>query len=78
MYGYKCEHCDGVVRERIVKREAFKHRNGFVILEDVPVGVCDTCGYRYYHSSLLHRVEEIATGKQAAARTEQVPVAMFA
>ena len=78
MYGYKCEHCDGIVRERIVKREAFKHRSSFVILEDVPVGVCDTCGYRYYHSSLLHRVEEVATGTYAAERTEQVPVAVFA
>jgi len=78
VYGYKCEHCDGIVRERIVKREAFKHRSSFVILEDVPVGVCDTCGYRYYHSSLLHRVEEVATGKHAAERTEQVPVAVFA
>jgi len=23
MYGYKCEYCDGIVRERVVKREAF-------------------------------------------------------
>ena len=78
MYGYKCEYCDGIVRERIVKREAFKHRNGFVILEDVPVGVRDKCGYRYYRSTLLHRVEEIAAGKRSPERTEQVPVACFA
>ena len=77
MYGYKCEHCDGIVREHIVKREAFKHRHGFVILENVPIGICDNCGYHYYHSTLLHLVEEIATGKQAAQRTEQVPVAAF-
>jgi YgiT-type zinc finger domain-containing protein len=78
MYGYRCEHCGGVVRECIVKREAFKHRNGFVILENVPIGVCDVCGDRYYHASLLHRVEEIASGKKEAQRTEQVPVAAFA
>ncbi len=78
MYGYQCEHCHGIVREHIVKREAFKHRNGFVILEDVPVGICDVCGYRYYHASLIHFVEEIATGRQAAQRTEQVPVAAVA
>jgi YgiT-type zinc finger domain-containing protein len=60
MYGYKCEYCDGIVQERVVEREAFKHRLGFVILENVPIGVCNKCGYRYYHSSLLHRVEEIA------------------
>lgn len=77
MYGYKCEYCDGIVRERVVKREAFKHRKGFVILEDVPIGVCDACGYRYYHSDLIRLVEKIATGKRSPERTEQVPVAAF-
>jgi len=77
MYGYKCEYCDGIVREKIVKREAFKHKKGFVILENVPVGVCDKCGARYYHADLLHRVAEVATGK-VTARAERVPVAQFA
>jgi YgiT-type zinc finger domain-containing protein len=78
MYGYRCEYCDGTVQERIVEREAFKHRDGFVILENVPVGVCDKCGYRYYHSTLLHRVEQIAAKKESPARMGQVPVAPFA
>ncbi len=78
MYGYKCEYCDGTVREKILKQEVFKHRTGFVILENVPVGVCDECGHRYYHASLLHRVEEIATGKKPYTRQESVPVAAFA
>ena len=78
MYGYQCEHCDGTVRERIVEREAFKHRDGFVILESVPVGVCDKCGYRYYHASLMHRVEKIVAKKESPERMEQVPVASFA
>jgi YgiT-type zinc finger domain-containing protein len=44
MYGYRCECCKGTVESRTVKREAFKHRDGFVILEDVTIGVCDHCG----------------------------------
>lgn len=75
MYDSPCSHCDGMVREKIVKREAFKHRLGFVILEDVPVGVCDQCGVRYYHASILHRVQDVATGRIAAQRSEMVPVA---
>jgi len=75
MYGYKCEFCDGVVREVVVDREAFKHTKGFVILERVPVGVCDACGNRYYHASILRRVEQIATGREAPSRTEPIPVA---
>jgi YgiT-type zinc finger domain-containing protein len=77
MYGYKCEHCDGIVREKIVKRESFKHKDGFVILENVPIGVCDHCGTRYYHASLLRRVAEVAAGR-VATQTELVPVAQFA
>lgn len=78
MYGYKCEYCDGIVQERVVEREAFKHRSGFVILENVPICVCNKCGYRYYHSTLVHRVEEIAARKKSPERMELVPVAAFA
>lgn len=78
MYGYKCEYCDGLVQERIVEREAFKYRDGFVILESVPVGVCDKCGYRYYHSVLLHRVEEIGAQRKTPKCMELVPVAALA
>ncbi|MEH2058417.1 MAG: YgiT-type zinc finger protein [Nostoc sp.] len=64
MYGYRCEYCQGTVQPRTVKREAFKHRDGFVILEDVTIGVCDTCGtdktdifkVNYYHLSNFERV----------------------
>jgi hypothetical protein len=62
----------------MIALEVFKHRHGFIILEHVPVGVCDKCGYRYYHSTLLHRVEEIATKSQLPERVEMVPVAAFA
>ena len=78
MDGYKCEYCDGTVQEKVVRREAFKYKNGFVILEDVPVGVCDKCSARYDHASVLRRVSEVAVGKAAMEKTEQVPVAHFA
>jgi YgiT-type zinc finger domain-containing protein len=77
MYGYKCEYCSGTVKLRLIDKEVFKHKAGFVMLEDVPVGVCDTCGYRYYHSSILKKVDDIARGKQHPERTESVPVALF-
>ena len=35
MYGYQCKYCEGTVQPRLIKREVFKHRDGFVILEDV-------------------------------------------
>ena len=78
MYGYKCEYCDGTVQLQVVKREVFEHPAGLVILENAPVGVCDTCGERYYQASLLHHVEEIRANKRAPTRIEQVPVSVFA
>jgi len=75
MYGYRCEYCDGTVMPRRVERESFKHKNGFIILEDVLVGVCDRCGNRYYSAEILHAVDEIGTGKRTPERTEAVPVA---
>jgi hypothetical protein len=53
----------------------FKHKNGFVILENVVIGVCDACGNRYYDAEILHTVHQIATGKQKPERPEPVPVA---
>jgi len=74
-YGYRCECCDGTVRPNAVEREAFKHKRGFVILEDVVVGVCDKCGNRYYSAHILQRVNAIATGKSRPDRFEPTPVA---
>lgn len=75
MYGYQCEYCEGTVQPKTVKREAFKHRDGFVILENVAIGICDNCGNRYYSADILHGVHAVATGEKTAERTESIPVA---
>jgi YgiT-type zinc finger domain-containing protein len=74
MYGYQCEYCEGTVQSQTVKREAFKHRDGFVILENVAIGVCNNCGNRYYSADILHAVHAVATGTHLPERTEQIPV----
>jgi YgiT-type zinc finger domain-containing protein len=66
------------VRPRTVERESFKHRSGFIILEDVTIGVCDRCGNRYYSAEILRAVRavhEVAIGKRSPERTALVPVA---
>ncbi|MBI3983767.1 YgiT-type zinc finger protein [Candidatus Microgenomates bacterium] len=75
MYGYQCTYCEGTVQPHRIAREAFKHKNGFVILEHIIIGVCDICGNRYYSADLLHAVHELATGKRLPERTERIPVA---
>ena len=75
MNDFRCEYCEGTVKEKVVKREAFKHKTGYVILEDVPIGICDHCGNRYYTATVVHVVEDVVSGKKPPARTETVPVA---
>jgi YgiT-type zinc finger domain-containing protein len=74
-FNYQCEYCSGMVRPKRVEREAFKHKLSFVILENVVIGVCDTCGSRYYTAQTLRQVHSIATGAVQPERTESVPVA---
>ena len=78
MYDFRCEHCEGTVRERRVDREALRHKGGFVILEDVPIGVCDKCGARYFDASVLRRVAQIGRGSTPPVRTLEVPVDRYA
>jgi YgiT-type zinc finger domain-containing protein len=77
MYNFNCEHCAGTVRERRTDREAFRHKGSFVILEDVPIGICDQCGARYFDASVLRRVAEIGRGATAPLRTLEVPVGNY-
>ncbi|HUU82839.1 MAG TPA: YgiT-type zinc finger protein [Phycisphaerae bacterium] len=77
LYDFACEHCDGTVRERVVDREPISHHRGIVILENVPVGVCDRCGAHYYAAPVLKRVESILTADQPPERTIEVPVVAY-
>lgn len=77
MYDFRCSHCEGTVGERRVEREALRHKRSFVILEHVPIGICDQCGTRYFDASVLRRVAEIGRGTVATERTIVVPVERY-
>lgn len=66
-----------MVRERIVDREALRHKGSFVVLENVPIGICEQCGARYFHALVVRRVAEIGSGVRPSERTIEVPVAPF-
>ncbi len=77
LYDVRCEYCEGTVRERRVSREVFNHPRGVVILENVPIGVCDTCNAHYYSAGVLKRVESVLDGTTPSTHVEHVPVASF-
>ena len=74
IYNLRCEYCYGFKKTKNVTKEVFKHRDGFVILKNITIGVCDSCGNRYYSADILNRVEAIATGKIEKEAVENVPV----
>lgn len=78
MYNVTCEHCGGKVSERFVDHEALRHKGSFVILEDVPIGICEKCGARYFDASILRRVAAIGRGTMPAPRTIEIPIDRFA
>ncbi len=77
LYEFHCEYCPGTVRERVLDREPINHHRGIVILERVPIGVCDRCGAHYVAASVLKRAEAILKADGPPARTVLVPVERF-
>jgi len=76
-YDFPCEYCPGTVRERILDREPINHHRGIVILENVPIGVCDRCGAHYVAAPVLRRAEEILKSDRPPGRTLTVPVEAY-
>ena len=77
LYNFPCEYCSGVVRERIIDQEPIAHHRGIVVLEKVPIGVCDNCGAHYYAASVLKKAESVLMAPPSSRRTLQVPCDVF-
>lgn len=78
MYDFPCEYCSGTVRERIIDREPISLHRGIVILENVPIGVCDTCGAHYYAAPVLKQAEQVLKSTPDTQRTVEIPIQPFA
>lgn len=68
-----CEYCGG----SIVEKRVTLHRNvkgKYILIENVPAGVCNRCGMRYFAANVLKTVEESIRGRKQAEREVVVPV----
>jgi YgiT-type zinc finger domain-containing protein len=71
--GEDCEYCGG----QIVEKRVDLHRkfNGkYILIENVPAGVCTECGTRYYAANVLKTLEEAIHGRLPAQQEVLVPV----
>ena len=51
-----------------------KVRGKYLIIENVPAGVCTQCGTRYYAANVLKMIEETTRGHRKVRREVRVPV----
>ena len=72
----KCYFCRGRV---VKKRTTIDYRWGekLVVIEDVPVGVCQQCGEKYVDSDVYKKMESIAKGKRHVMGSMTVDVLNF-
>lgn len=76
-YEHRCDYCDGGwVRCEIKAHELVPLAKGkYVVLERVPVGICDRCKAHYYHASVLKQAQALLRGKPR--RKVVVPIARY-
>ncbi len=69
----RCEYCRGVIREK--KSDLSRRVKGkYIVIENVPTGVCTECGTRYYSANVLKTIEEAIAGRRKAKREVRLPV----
>jgi YgiT-type zinc finger domain-containing protein len=69
----RCEYCEGQIIEKRVDLPR-KVAKKYVLIENVPAGVCTECGTRYYAANVLKTIEELVRRRQKAAKEVVMPV----
>ena len=72
--GETCEYCGGPIAEKRVTLHRRTKAGEYILVENVPAGVCTQCGTRYYAANVLKLVEESIRGHRPAEREIVVPV----
>jgi YgiT-type zinc finger domain-containing protein len=73
-----CEVCGQQgARVRYVTR-SFGHGESLLIIENVPMVSCPSCGESYFTADTLHEIERIKRHRHEVAVDKVVPVAEFA
>jgi YgiT-type zinc finger domain-containing protein len=71
--GERCEYCDGPIVEKKVELLRKVNRK-YVLVKNVPAGVCTLCGTRYYSANVLKTIDATVRGYRKAERKVLMPV----
>lgn len=73
-----CQYCGGQVFEQSVQKNCTWGGRLIAVLNNVPAGVCNQCGERYYTASVLKEIERMLSRRQKISKYIRVPYAEYA
>lgn len=71
--GERCEYCNGSIVERKVDLPR-KVSGKYVLIKNVPVGICRECGVRYYAANVLKTIEASIKRRKIE---KKIPMAVY-
>ena len=72
----QCYFCKGHVTEQKIEVD-FRWGRRLKIIENVPAGVCQQCGERYFHSVVYKTMQRLAASRAKPAARMTVDVVRF-
>ena len=72
--GEQCEYCNGPIVGKIIDLPR-KVGEKYVLIRNVPVGVCKKCGTKYYAANVLKTIESSVRGRRKPE--SKIPMAVY-
>ena len=77
IYG-ECINCGGNITEKLAQKGYSRHGLLIAVIENVPTGVCEQCGDRYYKSDVTERIETLLAQASRSTRQINLPLIGYA
>ena len=74
--GETCEYCGGAINERLIDLPK-KMARKYILIKNVPAGVCQSCGTRFFSANVLKTIEETAPGRRPSSKKMMMVVYDF-
>ena len=71
---HNCYFCGGEVVEKRIATDYRWGENLISIIENVPAGVCQVCGEKYFKAEVVKEMEKIALSKEKPKGLVEVPL----
>jgi len=72
-----CEHCGSSAVQLKQVTRSFDKGAALLVIENIPMCSCPSCGESYFSAQTLYEIERIKTLRKSVAIQRSVPVATF-